>query len=188
MKINDRINVTDSGSVRGHVIFKREDGTIIFKKDNMIVENGRKFIKELFIKSLDLLIQGTDTVVAGENSYTKMFNNFSIRHVVFGNNGSASTFNMNKVVGTPLFVPLTGASFSFGETGTEMYVVIKATIDNTDAQQGFLAEELGLLLTKEDTIPTGNDELNEKLFSRVTFDPVPVASGDKYEVEYYIYF
>ena len=46
--LGDKLELSDSGSVRGHVVVTRaEDGKVLFRKDNMIVENGRKYIRDL---------------------------------------------------------------------------------------------------------------------------------------------
>jgi hypothetical protein len=45
---------------------------------------------------------------------------------------------------------------------------------------GYSIGELGLFLID-------NDE-NETIFSRLTFEPIPVSGGNTYEITYYIYF
>jgi hypothetical protein len=46
IKLNDEVMIRDFG-IKGVVIVTRDDGTIVFKKQNMIVEGGRKYIKNL---------------------------------------------------------------------------------------------------------------------------------------------
>jgi hypothetical protein len=45
--LKDSVNISDS-KIRGVVVLEKEDGTVIFKKENMIVEGGRNYIKNLF--------------------------------------------------------------------------------------------------------------------------------------------
>jgi len=44
--LKDTLRVSDS-KIKGFVVMEHEDGTIVFAKTNMIVENGRNFIKDL---------------------------------------------------------------------------------------------------------------------------------------------
>jgi hypothetical protein len=187
MKINDYVNISDSG-IKGFVVLKKSDGTVIFKKNNMIVENGRRFLRELFINSLPITQTSTSATAGGE-TYTKEFNLFSLKYVGFGNAGTATIFSQKLLASTtPVFVKLTEADFLFEGDSGDNRIVIKAKLDNTNAPSGFLAEELGLFLTKEEIVPIAAGSVNQALFSRVTFDPIPVASGDTYLLEYYIYF
>jgi hypothetical protein len=45
--LKDSVNISDS-KIRGVVVLEKEDGTVVFKKENMIVEGGRNYIKNLF--------------------------------------------------------------------------------------------------------------------------------------------
>jgi hypothetical protein len=51
IKLSDTFRVSDS-KIRGYVVLKKEDGSIVFKKENMIVEKGRKYIKELVFSKI----------------------------------------------------------------------------------------------------------------------------------------
>jgi hypothetical protein len=44
--LQDTLRVSDS-KIKGFVVMEREDGTTVFAKPNMIVKNGRNFIKDL---------------------------------------------------------------------------------------------------------------------------------------------
>ena len=44
--LQDTLRVSDS-AIKGFVVMEREDGTTVFAKPNMIVENGRNYIKDL---------------------------------------------------------------------------------------------------------------------------------------------
>lgn len=49
--LQDTLRVSDS-KIKGFVVMEREDGTTVFAKPNMIVENGRNFIKDLVYKQV----------------------------------------------------------------------------------------------------------------------------------------
>jgi hypothetical protein len=51
IKLSDTFRVSDS-KIRGYVILRREDGSIVFKKENMIVEKGRKYIRDLVFSKI----------------------------------------------------------------------------------------------------------------------------------------
>jgi hypothetical protein len=62
--LKDSYFASDS-PIRGYVILKREDGTIIFKKENMIVEGGRRYIRDLISSKI------TDTALSNKISSIK---------------------------------------------------------------------------------------------------------------------
>jgi len=63
--LNDRLSLSDSGTMRGHVVMTRaEDGKVIFRKDNMIVQNGRKYISDLVLKAINGELTGSSTKIA----------------------------------------------------------------------------------------------------------------------------
>jgi hypothetical protein len=190
--------------IKGRVIIRKSDGTIILDKDNMVVEVGRRFLKELFINSLvkkestvysnegiiEPSTDGSTSLLGGGNStYTREFDGYFLNYVGFGDSGTATEFNATdlygvnkvyfslKITDTPKII--------FPLDSTNLSVSFKAEIDNTRSLTGFLAEELGLFISKK-TLP-GLVE-TKKLFSRIAFDPIPVSSGDRYEIEYFLYF
>jgi hypothetical protein len=50
--LKDEFRVSDSNKIKGFVVLERTDGTVIFKKENMIVENGRKYLRDLVYGTL----------------------------------------------------------------------------------------------------------------------------------------
>jgi hypothetical protein len=175
MKLIDNVNVHDSDRIRGVVVLKRPDGTVIFRKDNMIVQTGRQFIRENFIKN--------GLPLALSERFVKTLDGYILTHMGFGRDGSATTFSMTSLVNekTPTSTSRTPLNQNTIVAGPgEMFVVFKATLNNSAQSDAYTAQELGLFLTKE--------ESPDLLFSRISFDPIPVSSGESYEVEYYIYF
>jgi hypothetical protein len=61
--LQDTLRVSDS-KIKGFVVMEREDGTTVFAKPNMIVENGRNFIKDLVYNQV-----ATDIMDARKFSY-----------------------------------------------------------------------------------------------------------------------
>lgn len=62
--LGDKLELSDSGKVRGHVVVTRaEDGKVLFRKDNMIVENGRKYIRDLVFGAVGGTLSNTTTKI-----------------------------------------------------------------------------------------------------------------------------
>jgi len=61
--LKDILRVSDS-KIRGLVILRKDDGTVIFKKENMIVEGGRKFIRDLLFNQINNGILDTRKIVS----------------------------------------------------------------------------------------------------------------------------
>jgi hypothetical protein len=175
MKLTDNVNVHDSDRIRGVVVLKKPDGTVVFKKENMIVQTGRQFIRENFVKN------GLPT--AFSDRFARTLDGYILTHMGFGRDGSATTFGMTSLVNekTPTSTSRTALNQNTVVAGPgEMFIVFKATLNNVLQSDAYTAQELGLFLTKTDS--------PDLLFSRISFDPIPVSSGESYEVEYYIYF
>jgi hypothetical protein len=56
--LKDTLRVSDS-KIKGFVVMEREDGTTVFAKPNMIVENGRNFIKDLVYNQVATAVMDT---------------------------------------------------------------------------------------------------------------------------------
>ena len=180
------INVKDTVQIRdyiprGIVVMEDIDGKIIFRKENMILEAGRKAI----LKSV----------------FTE--NNIEFTGLVIGMDGSSSTSDMeslkepfkdsegnNKVI--ELVIPKTT-----DELEEDEYIVDKGLINDKDLTillktepiqlknfEGGLLREIGLLIKDKD-----DDENDiDVLFSRLSVDPTPLSAQMEYTIKYYIYF
>jgi hypothetical protein len=174
MEFNDYLNISDS-KIRGVVILKREDGTIVFKKENMIVQNGRKFIRDKFAKF----------GISALSEYTSSLMSYNLSYVLFGNSDVITEYTMTQLV-SPAPNNETNQNISIGNVSVEevnMFVKFRATLDRTGKQTGYTAKELGFML--KDTSSSPGPDL---LFSRIVFDPITIGASEKYELEYYIYF
>jgi hypothetical protein len=166
MRIEDKIQLTDNIGPKGYVIMKKSDGTVLFEKFNLIVAEGRKYLRELFIVN----------AFPSDFSYNRQYEDYSLKSFGFGSSGVATeldTDNLeplidnNKInIKKEILEALNG----------QMYIVLKGTLT---PESGTVIRELGLFLS--------NDS-NDKLFSRVVFDPIPVEAGETYDIDYYIYF
>jgi hypothetical protein len=196
-------NKNHNSPIRGRVIIRKTDGTIILDKDNMVVQTGRKFLRELFINSLvekssvlysdgGIIEEPVDalTLTGGSGTvYTRQFNGYFVNQIGFGDSGTATEFTRTDLYGTnKLYFNLSNEKIIFPPESTELFLVFTAEINNTSALTGFLVEELGLFITKTTLVPGGDNIFTRTMFSRIPFDPIPISSGDRYELEYYLYF
>jgi len=164
--LSDHVNVSDSSQkIRGYVILTKSDGTVIFKKDNMIVENGRTYIRNLVHSKLS-----------------------------GGTTENRSFANLRLGTGTALTTPTTiasaitklGEDIELSVSNVTIPIIPVNSIDSVSIQistqidgADYVSEivsELGILLS------------DGSLFSRLVFEPVPLTSGTTYNLTYYIYF
>jgi hypothetical protein len=158
IKLEDSFKVSDS-RIKGYVVIKQGD-KIILKKENMIVASGRKFIKDK--------VFGTST--------------FAITKILFGTGVSPvqATDTVASITSIGDYDITDTSNFSINVTDNLTTLI---TINLTKASLGTLdtlVSELGLVLTK-----TGEADI---LFSRLTFDAIPLTNDNDYEIKYYIYF
>jgi hypothetical protein len=174
-KIEERVNVSDS-KIRGVVVFKRQDGTIVLKKENAIVQNGRKFIRDKFIAS----------GITSLSSFDSNLSTYELDKIVFGSSDVATEYNMTSLVAQDAdsVVTISTTPGSVEAEDSAMFIKFSAEMDRTNKSNGFTVREIGLVI--KDTRETGAGP--DLLFSRAVFDPITVAPGEKYQVEYYIYF
>jgi len=172
MKIHENLNIRDS-KIKGIVVIKDSSGKIILKKENMIVESGREFIRDKFAANANIGDFST--------GYSGTYLNYSLSHIGFGSSDVVSQFNMTSLIAENVsLLPRAILNNSNVEKGTtDVFLKFKASVDRTNENLGYTLREIGLYMSLE---------LSFVLFSRVVFDPIPIAAGEKYEVEYYIYF
>jgi hypothetical protein len=174
MKMNDYVNITDS-KIRGVVILKKEDGTVVFKKENMIVQNGRKFIRDKFAAA----------GISALSEYSSSLLSYNLSYIQFGNSDVITEYTMTSLVSPNIsLVPnvnISNTNASVEETS--MFIKFNAVLDRAIDAASYTASELGLVL--KDTAASPGPDL---LFSRIVFDPITIGAGERYELEYYIYF
>lgn len=158
-EFKDTFRVSDS-KIRGYVVLEREDGTVVFKKENMIVEGGRNYIKNLVHSKL-----------SGGTSEARY-----IAEVKFGEGttlpDSADTDLESNVADYDIALTTTELTvLSGGEIGLKVAVEVVGTDTPTAS-----VTELGLFLS------------DGSLFSRLVFDAFPLNQTTTYNLTYYIYF
>jgi hypothetical protein len=172
MDIIENVNIADS-KIGGYIIVKDSSGNIILRKDNMIVENGRKFIRDKFIAS----------AIKISSEYLGTYNTYSLTQIAFGSDGTASQKTMTSLVNELIRTEITQTNLRIVDNSFQ--IQIKAIVDRVNSAEGINISEIGLVIEELDEgVSTGT----ETLFSRVVFDTIPVAAGEIYEVNYYIYF
>jgi hypothetical protein len=171
MRIEEQVNITDS-KVRGVVVVTKKDGTIVLKKENMIVQNGRKFIRDKFAAA----------GIAGQSAFSTLLSNYSLSHLSFGNSPKATEYTMTALDGEiddTARVPLSASNTVI--EANSMFIRFRAELSRVDKTTGYAATEVGLFITS-----TG--DTTGLLFSRAVFDPITIGPGETYEIDYYIYF
>jgi len=160
IEIKDYFKIDDSHSnIRGFAVLKQDDGTVLFKKENMIVKKGREFILKKLMG---------EEVLAEDGITPVTFSNGKIE------------FNNSTEMTTPLDESLKGSelapiSINFSSSNLS-YTDLITTITVSITGETKIISELGIFLS------------DDSLFSRVVFEPVSVSSTTSYTLTYYIYF
>jgi len=169
MMVNDYVKVQDNIGPKGYVIFKKADGTVLFEKENMVVAEGRKYIREIFI---------TNSFLTSGFVYNKEYTDYELTKIAFGAAGNATALDI-EALGSIINDPKLELTKEIIEASNgQMYIVFKGSITPDTGQ---IIRELGLYLSN-------GTPAEDILFSRVVFDPVPVEADETYNLNYYLYF
>jgi hypothetical protein len=208
--LKDSVNISDS-KIRGIVVLEREDGTIVFKKENMIVEGGRNYIKNIFFtkvsggtedRKIYTLKFGTNTdltevadtdLKANVSAYTINTDSLQWRKITLEDQedyDEGESFP-EEPEENDLFLNDNGNFYIYTKAmivsqlnSPEIGVKISAILRGTDAQQLSISE-LGLFL---DDAVVGPPAVPATMFSRLVFDGFPLTTDSAYILSYYIYF
>jgi hypothetical protein len=239
--LKDTLRVSDS-AIKGFVVVTDEKGNVIFKKNNMIVEGGRDYIKNLVFTNISGGAEsrkiasakfgyGT-TTTSPENIDLdgKLGNNYLYEYALdttnlvwteyieypysFGSTIPTSgivnekffnisdnklyTFTTNwgsgvsitSAIQDPTTGTLTEGTFYFNTLNNKLYI--------RETKVALLPSHLGIgiklnIVLEGSSVYEATSELglflnDNTLFSRLVFDPIPIATGFKYRLTYYIYF
>ena len=153
-------------SIKGVVsLIDKNTGKVLFTKHNMITNDGRAYIKNLFITANKSLFPNTET------------ENRTIAKIKFGQGRV-----MAKAEDTALNSEMTGAVLDITDktvTVDSEGIQIIADVANLKARDDVSASvvsELGIFL---------NDDT---MFSRIAFDPTPYDAESTFTIIYKIYF
>lgn len=186
-KFKDEMIIMDKVGPRG-VVALYQDGKILFRKENMITNIGRTYVFYHFLKSFLGDNVSSDKLI----SSVQGFNELKLDSFALGSGGSMTTPDTTKLdsqiigFGKGGFIPIVSEDGS--ESGELSYSGKELSINHTitDINTSYTIQELGLFLGNGKW--ESEDLNNKQLFSRVTFDPIPINPGSNYELEYTIYF
>ena len=169
-EFHDKLPINDS-LVHGFVVARDDNGGIIFKKSNMVVNGGRE--------SIIALINNTMFNTEADNAF-KTFSS-----IKFGSNYSMTTPDTDKItvidgayqydISTEKNEKKAYCEYDKNNRRFEISITVEA---NTPAE----IRELGLYFKNRDD--------KELLFSRVVFDPIfcgANAAISKFTMTYYVY-
>lgn len=173
--------------IRGEVkITDLNKNKIVFQKHNMIVQNGRDYVRNLFLKQSPNLFAVTETLPTLEKvkfgGYSR--NSASDENITTTQQTSVDDISLAHPLANYTYM-LKGkaseasekkntADVSFDESGNRIKISIKQT--GAIGNEAVLINELGIFLS------------NNKMFSRISFDGVYLDSTSSFQIDYYIYF
>jgi len=183
INIKDYFKVDDSHSrVRGFVVMRKENGDIVFAKENMIVKTGRTAI-------FNAVTSGTDIsftkIVYGSGSQLPVEGDTALKNAISAySTDLTSTSTINKIydANDDLDAVLTADANGMVQTNvmetsaSNLYIRFCSTITGTAVNTSAYIRELGIIC--------GTDTL----FSRIVFEGIPISSSTTYYLTYYIYF
>lgn len=208
IKVEDRFKISDrkSSPVKGVVCLKTEDGRILFKKNNLVVNDGRKIIKELFLTSLV-----EDGYGSGAVTDTVPLQKYYSPSIIIGSGVSSptdgdtvSTFssasgNTLKIISGKANITLSSSE----TTASDIYIKFSTSINGSGITAENMSElGIGLLQLQGDSVDIDGSNITGlqksaydstaisqiKLFSRIVFDALPLTSDNTYILDYYLYF
>lgn len=170
IEVKDYFKIDDSHSkIRGFVFLYDENNNIIFKKENMIVKNGRKAI-------LNSAFSG---------------NTITFSKLSFGLNSKITepdTESLNKKnENTNITLTKSNTSLTEGDIKNSKENIGKYFIDSENLQINIKAKLNGNV-DNEGTYSEMGLFLDDTLFSRVVFPAFPLSEKHQYFIDYYIYF
>lgn len=190
INMNDSFSVNDKIGPKGFVVIKDSKGKIIVKKENMIVQDGRNYIFNLFCAANGF----------GSNDMT----GYKLKKVVF-----FESENEVKFTDTISNIPSTNISYTIGDansTADLKYTNIdtengisrhNSTESNSNYNYIKISKTLSFnssdinyppVLSSLAIIIGDNNDSSDKLFSRIVFDKIPVSAESELLLDYYIYF
>lgn len=174
-------NIEKNGlCIRGEVeIYDGQTNEPIFKGHNMIVENGRKYIRNLFLKQNIDLIGNTPN----EDITTLKFKDI---HFGGSNQNNANRTKQTVLKDNSLENELSGYTIDItkeqkpGNYAKATFEVeqnrIKIEIQLRGKTEPVVLEELGIFLS------------DGEMFSRISFDGIYMDAATSVQINYYIYF
>lgn len=171
LNLNDTFKINDSHSrIRGFVTMRKENGDIIFSKENMIVKTGRAAILNAILpgenetkrdlKNIKFFLSENQDLTTAEDDYTKI----------------KDSIKLLKGISPEMYTKYNDNLY--------IHYEISFRIDE-NSNSKFKASSAGILLS--DNISNDMSD-NDILFSRVVFPATSITPNTNYYVDYYIYF
>lgn len=216
MIIQDNISISDKkfrGTIiTGRLVVEDKFGNTILDKDNLVVLQGRGFVlRKLFIHSKEDVLDGNKTISGSGN--TDISCNVDTLPILFTVGFGGTSSIENPTAYTPKYDDKTIASsfatgtdiLTDGTTKGKRFSKIEYKNDS-DTNETYIC--LTLNIRREDfdldTVPTINEAgilfgeasftdgkvtgvKNLTLMTRITFDSIPISSGDGLTFKYYLY-
>jgi hypothetical protein len=152
-------------NLKGVVRLETIDGKLIFEKENMIVDNGRKYLLNLMHSKLTSSTTTEDRRIA------------TLRFGVGSNMTENNSNTLNSVISSlDTTINATNTTILGGSEPIGVKIIVEKT--GTEAVNPQMISELGLFLSGSPT----------QMFSRIIFEPVPFTISTTYRLTYYIYF
>lgn len=181
LTLNDFVEINDSDNCfpKGFVVITSSDGKVLVKKKNMILKNGKDYLFYLFFKE--------NSNIFADGSQLTDFSGYKLTKGQFGVSSRETEYSDNRIVTEDSDGNSLSKSFEITLKNVElltindryaMKIVHTCNIDSTESVVS--VQELGLYLTKENA--------DDRLFSRIKFDPIPINANTEFTLEYYIYF
>jgi hypothetical protein len=159
-------------------------GKVLFEKHNMITYEGRRAIFRQFIKNTSKLNDNiTDTTISKTNI-------FYLSSLVFGSGSSQTTpdmkvSNIEEIDKTNYQYKISSVTnITINDSATEScYIKFSQLVAGTTTSA--VLRELAIFGKYGTAVLDNNSDF---LFSRISFDPIPIDSSSKFSLDYYIYF
>lgn len=162
-------------------------GKVLLKKNNLIVNSGRDWVRTLILSTMENVLD-TSSKSEVESSYKSKYpDNMTFTTLKFGSSDAATTAAMTDLSGdihsayTVTFDSSDNKkNISWSSTGN--YLTMTTTID------GKMMESADIIILRELGLYIGYNSNNEEmLFSRVSFDPIPIDQDTDITLTYKVY-
>lgn len=185
------------GLIQGYVVLRR-NGEIIYDDYNTITSAGREFILSSIISNALLNLPNNDEMtgttefitVKSEGGVTEITENYKLSGIGFGY-GTGDTGEPSLKLQSDYVFPLSDSEHVTSLTIDFESCFLKYSLQvNATDTMNITVSELGLYITpvSETDIPTAILGNKGKLFSRISFDPIPMVPSTVLTLDYYIYF
>ena len=179
--LTDNIDIKDGVGAHGFVIITDKDGNVLVKKSNMVVKKGREFVfgkfygdsnfSKLRLKSIYFGDQQAETTT----DYTNIDkisdgNNIYKRDIEYITEGNSILTDSNKIRAEKLDLE-SGYGIKLVASGIKCDPSLTSNLSCLSVVYG-----------------DPNDSTDERLFSRIRFDIIPMVEGNELNLTYYIYF